>query len=433
MSNHEILGPALQKYYSALKSLDDFGQHGDFFDDVSNLDKFFSEFRNITFVVQKGVGTEENKEIYTKLQTQHLIGETSKWFVDTRNKTTKERPFELTKELSLELYLPGGIFTLTNSQLVVNFEDSFGEALEIIQKTFLEKVGLKEVFFSAKILFREAGSEIDLYPKLKSGLTQMNGFMKALGESFPCDCPLCSELKKKVSDLYFKVQAKEIVFTRDYAYEAGNGLTQGDMVEMYLSANDGEPAPVSSLRLSLDNMLFGKVKGCLRDVFLEFIIMHIISFQLQDHNIMPVFMLAYNDSTYRMIPFVASTKATFYRKVSEIISMPDFDEVEAVFYCGEYYLYGLDQFAEINEQPYSERIEKARAEVLAFSMTLKGGGEMEIHFDEQQIDDKEYVAKQIREADWSKKPICTFDWLFPIRQKLIPEDDASDADNEATE
>ena len=38
MSNHEILGPALQKYYSALKSLYDFGQHGDFFDDVSNLD-----------------------------------------------------------------------------------------------------------------------------------------------------------------------------------------------------------------------------------------------------------------------------------------------------------------------------------------------------------------------------------------------------------
>ena len=50
MSNHEILGPALQKYYSALKSLYDFGQHGDFFDDVSNLDKFFSEFRNITLL-----------------------------------------------------------------------------------------------------------------------------------------------------------------------------------------------------------------------------------------------------------------------------------------------------------------------------------------------------------------------------------------------
>ena len=68
MNNHEILGPALQKYYSALKSLYEFGLQGDFFDDVSNLDKFFSEFRNITFVVQKGVG-KENKVIYTELRT----------------------------------------------------------------------------------------------------------------------------------------------------------------------------------------------------------------------------------------------------------------------------------------------------------------------------------------------------------------------------
>lgn len=60
MEAHEILAPALQKYYSALKSLYDFGQQGDFFDDVSNLDKFFSEFRNITFVIQKAV---ERKKI----------------------------------------------------------------------------------------------------------------------------------------------------------------------------------------------------------------------------------------------------------------------------------------------------------------------------------------------------------------------------------
>ena len=430
MSNHEILGPALQKYYSALKSLYDFGQHGDFYYDVSNQDKIFSEFMNITIVVQKGVGTEENKAIYTKLQAQHLAGATSKWFIETRNKTIKEKPFDLKKELRLDLYLPGGVLAFTDSRLVVNFEDSFGDALEFIRTTFLERLGLKEIFFSAKILFSESGSEVDLYPQIKCGLTQMHGFMDALEKLFPCNCPLCTELKKKISDLYFKVQAKELTFTRDYSYEADGGITQGDMVEMYLSANDGEPTPVSSLRMSLDNELFGKVKGCLRDVFLKFIVMHVISFQMQDHQIMPVFMLAYNDSTYRMIPFVASTKSTFYRKVLEILAMPDFNEVEAVFYCGEYYLYDLEQFAEINEKPYSERITQAKSEVLSFCMTLKGGGEMEIRFDEQKIDDMEYVSKQIKETDWSKEPVCTFDWLFPIRQRLIPEADTASTDGE---
>ena len=149
--------------------------------------------------------------------------------------------------------------------------------------------------------------------------------------------------------------------------------------------------------------------------------------------IMPVFMLVYNDLTFRMIPFVASTKATFYRKVLEIVAMSDFDEVTAVFYCGEYYSYDLDQFAEINEKPYSERIEKARNEVLAFSMMLKGGGEMEIHFDEQQIDDKEYVGKRIAEAAWEKKNQAAFDWLNLIRQRLSSTTNPDNADgDEAT-
>lgn len=95
MDNYNVLLSALQKCYSALKPLCDFGQRGDFFDDVSNLDKFFSEFRNITFVVQKWVGTEENKEIYAKLRAQYLSREIPKWLVDTRNKTTKEKLFDL--------------------------------------------------------------------------------------------------------------------------------------------------------------------------------------------------------------------------------------------------------------------------------------------------------------------------------------------------
>ena len=89
MDNHEILSPALQKFYSALTSLDEFGKNGDFFDDVSNLDKFFSEFRNITFVIQKSLKTDENKEIYKKLRDTILSGDTLKWFVNTRNKTTR--------------------------------------------------------------------------------------------------------------------------------------------------------------------------------------------------------------------------------------------------------------------------------------------------------------------------------------------------------
>ncbi len=43
----------LQKFYSALKNIEEFSISNDLFDNVSLLDNFFSEFRNITFIAQK--------------------------------------------------------------------------------------------------------------------------------------------------------------------------------------------------------------------------------------------------------------------------------------------------------------------------------------------------------------------------------------------
>ena len=184
MKNHDIIAPALQKYYSALKSLDEFGQKGNFFDDISNLDKFFGEFRNITFVIQKAVKTEEEKKIYTDLRNKFLIGDTLKWFVDSRNKITKEKPFELKKELRVDLYLPFGVCTFKDPSLVINIESSFNNALEIIRSEFIHKMDLVEVFFTSKILFYEAEKSVNLYPKIKAGIIQMNKFMIEMQASF---------------------------------------------------------------------------------------------------------------------------------------------------------------------------------------------------------------------------------------------------------
>ena len=171
--------------------------------------------------------------------------------------------------------------------MVVNFNDSFEDALDFIRTTILNGFGLKEIFFSVKICFSESGSEVDLYPKIKCGLDKMNDFMKELEEHFPCKCSLCGELRRKISDLYIKLQAKELVFTRDYSLDRDNNLVQGDIAEMYLSADSGSPLSISSLRPSLNNMIFGEAKGCLSQLFLKFISIHIASFQLQEHQIIP--------------------------------------------------------------------------------------------------------------------------------------------------
>lgn len=421
MDNHEILSPALQKFYSALKSLDEFGKNGDFFDDVSNLDKFFSEFRNITFVIQKSLKTDENKKVYSELRDTLLSGDILRWFVNTRNKTTKEKPFELKKELTIDLYLPNGLYTLKDSRLVVDVDESFNEALKYICFVCFEKLELVEVFFTSRITFREANGSVDLYPKIRDGIAQMNQFLEKIGEYFPCDCELCHALKEKIEILLRNIQFKELNFTSDYTLELGKEAVEGESAAMCFSMGDSKFTPFSELRVSLDNSIYGKFKGCLRQLFLKFVSMHTVIFRMQEHSIMPVFMLVYNDQTYRMIPFVSTTKATFYRTSLEVIGLPDFDEVSAVFYCGEYYLYDVAQLEEINNKLYSDRIHNAKKEILSFVMIAKDGGEMEINLDESCIEDIQYISEQFRQAEWHKADdTALFDWLNPIRLKLKP-------------
>lgn len=420
MDNHEILLPALQKFYSALKSLDEFGENGDFFDDVSSLDKFFSEFRNVTFVIQKSLKTDESKEIYTKLRNTILSGDTLKWFVDSRNKTTKEKPFELKKELAIDLYLPDGLCSIKDPRLVVDMDKSFSEALSFIRFLCFEKLKLIEVSFTSRIIFRESNdSGIDLYPKIKDGITQMNLFLGEIEKHFPCDCELCRALKERIESLFYNIQFKELNFTSDYALELGKEVVEGEKAAMCVPVNGSKFTSLSELRCSLDNPLFRESKGCLHQLFLRFASIHTIIFQAQKHNIMPVFMLVYNDQTYRMIPFASSTYATFYRTTLEVISRPDFDEVNAIFYCGECYLYDVAQFEEIKNKPYSDRIQSAKKEVLSFVMIAKGAGEMHINLDESRIEDMQYISEQLRQAEWCKADgLLLFDHLNPIRLKL---------------
>ena len=421
MENHNVLSPALQKYYSALQSLNDFGLKGNFFDDVSQLDKFFSEFRNITFVIQKGAGTDKNRKVYRELCNRFLTGETLKWFIDKRNETTKEAPFPLKKELIIDVYLPTGKLRLEHKKLIIDMDETFDDALAIIKSIFLNDLGLTEVFFSAKVNFSEEGSDVDLYPKIIEGISRMNAFMAKLSDIFPCTCEHCTALKQQTELLYKKALLKDITFVNDYTLEIDKELSIGDKVEMYLNDESSRYSSISNMRTSLDNPLYADTRGCIFSIFERFMKFHIVIYQMQKHTIMPVFNVIYSDNTSQMIPFVATTKSTFYRKVNEIIEKTNFDEVSAVFYCGEYYYHNFKQFPEINTMPYSERLKMAEKELLCFTIISKQIGERTISFDTQRIDDAGYIIEQLHHIErQGKEEQITLDWLNPIREKLKP-------------
>ena len=83
---------ALQKFYSALKNLNSFSINNDIIDNISALDCFFSEFRNITFVLQKDFKDNNLGEEYEKLNLKYLKNDNMKWFINKRNSTIKQAP-----------------------------------------------------------------------------------------------------------------------------------------------------------------------------------------------------------------------------------------------------------------------------------------------------------------------------------------------------
>lgn len=63
-----LLYPAYQKFYSALSNLERFNKESNFFDNISAIDSFFTEYRNITFVIQSSLAHTEHIGIYEKKQ-----------------------------------------------------------------------------------------------------------------------------------------------------------------------------------------------------------------------------------------------------------------------------------------------------------------------------------------------------------------------------
>ena len=91
-----LLYPAYQKFYSALKNLQRFDKENNFFDNVSSLDSFFSEYRSITLVLQKSLAHTPYIERYKVLAKEKF---SDSWMNDQRVKTVHIHPVEFLKQI----------------------------------------------------------------------------------------------------------------------------------------------------------------------------------------------------------------------------------------------------------------------------------------------------------------------------------------------
>ena len=210
MSEECLIYPAIQKFYNALNIVNQIDSKKYIFETIPQIDSFFSEMRNITFVMQKSFNTPELKIVYERERDKFFKNEVMKWFKDIRNETTKEHPFKLEKALDIEFYLPNFSTDTTHIRLTIDNDSNFDDLYKKL-KLFLDNhyANSVELYLSVTTTFLENGKEVDIYSIIQKGIEIMYAFFVEMMMLYPCNCLKCIKLKEEI---YLMFQ-KEIIAT----------------------------------------------------------------------------------------------------------------------------------------------------------------------------------------------------------------------------
>lgn len=411
----DIIYPMLQKYYNALNSLNSLSIAKDIFESIPLIDNFFAEFRNITFVMQKNFNTQDLKEYYKTKREEFLKDNSLRWFIDKRNETVKENSFKLEKEISVYAYLPDFCGKIVDSRLNID-NDIPLETLEQVVKSYLIKYNKNsDIYFSIDILFKENGSEIDIYSRIKNGIIIMDNFINEIIKDYQCNCPKCTNIIEKIKTLKTEIFFKDFTFSWDYTIE-NNEIIWGQQIEMGFQDKNGHPIFMSDIRIPIASSLpIGKdIINDDMQLFKFYASMHYMIFKAQNKNIMPTFIVVYEDNTVSYIPFISTVKTTFYKKAQYIEKIARKKNVRVIYFIGENYYYPIEKIKEI-QQAYSQRIKHASMTLLSFNMiSPKYEHIMTISLDTKNIECEAYSMNQINNP---YEDINCY-WLNPILDAL---------------
>jgi hypothetical protein len=396
-----LLYPALHKFYSALSSLEKFKKGTNFFDNISYLDNFFSEYRNVTFVLQKSLAKTQFMPTYEELRDQYLVNNVGKWFVEKRNEVIKQQPFDLEKRIVISIYsgqiplsLPELIFTIDN-------DVEISTIVESLRTTFMNS-GQLEVMFSAEFLFFEYGHSEDLYDNLILGINQMKLFLAEMKKAINEDCKLSNELERKIDKMNFYQVPKDMLFVDDYVFYCKKEYFE-KASRVALQSGSGQ------IRVPIENLNEMYPNG---DLFSKFELMHVVIFQM-GKSLLPTYLILYSDDTFELVTFGFSIKTTVYRKFNEIARRIEADKIVNVLFVTEMYIYDLDVVSKLDSR---ERIEHAKNEILAFYMIDKHLAIKSHSYDTKQIDDFKYISS-IMFSKSSERVLPRY--INPVMQEFI--------------
>lgn len=404
------LYPAMHKFYSALRSLEQFKKGNNFFDNIACLDNFFSEYRNVTFVLQKSIGQNLSyKNSYKRNLDKYITNDECRWFVSKRNETTKEHPFNLVKKIAVTIYASQASIKLKEKIFTIENDIEYSTLIESL-KALLTRISAVEVYFSVEFTFYEKGEGKEIYFDLISGILNMQQFLGAMKEDLNEDCILCDKLQQEINKMTFFKVPKDILFVDDYVYECKQNIFERGSRAYLLPGGEskGIRMPLTSFTEKLSGSSVEEINP-----FRSFILLHLICLSEQK-TIMPTFMIIYEDDMFEFITFQASLKTTVYRKINEIATKIKSDDIKTIYYVTEM-LYYTDNINEIMLLEYSQRNKHSVKNQLCFFRIDKNGEKESYQFDSEKVGDMKYVASILMQS--VKDDVC-FNFLSPIKTEF---------------
>lgn len=230
---HDLLLPAFQKLYAALNSLERFSKGQDLFDNIACIDSFLAEYRNITFVLQKSLAHSDYLSAYERLRDKYLKNPQCSWLVNKRNEVLKEKPFALEKQLILNLYLPHTRGVFPSEKFTIEDEVDYITLIESV-KNIIENIPAIEVYFSTEFIYKEVGSDVNLFETIGYGINSILSLLTDLDKEIGIDVSKSREIiQEKISKLRVHKVPQDAWFIDDYVfYRKGNIFQKGSRIEV---------------------------------------------------------------------------------------------------------------------------------------------------------------------------------------------------------
>lgn len=381
-----LLLPALQKFYNALKHLEQFSLESSFFDNIGALDVFLSEFRSVTLVLQKSLGSNQDPT-YKKNLSKYILKDerVANWLKDQRNAVVHEHPFNLKKVVRVVIYSLGNSIEFRRFEQTIEDEKPIGDFEQMIRNTLLS-IAAPEICFSAQFLFvdEEETKEINIFDLIEPGVTSMWMFLHAMKNDLAENDDVVDQLMHSIDDIYLRKPQRWMTDALDYCYyRSVDSFERGESVAVII------PDVRTSVSIFINYVK--SLNAPIHDFFDAFIWLHSWLYIHQEHNLMNTFFVEYSDGTYLTISFLASLRTTMYRIIDKIVQLISNNDISNVFLVTEMVGYepyaqkDIDKFLQLN---YRERERFRTKDFLAFFKVTSLGEEYSLMIDSDDLIDR---------------------------------------------